>query len=117
MLHDAVKSSDVSPIDELEDFAMGRVRNNTDGCPDVHYARDVKERPSAKANKYKEAEDAARARRTQRNSADDLESFFSMSSRSSSVPKSRATPSVRTTYSKQFMQHQHYSLFDSCCIC
>ncbi|XWS25091.1 hypothetical protein CRYUN_Cryun27aG0041300 [Craigia yunnanensis] len=64
-----VKSSGASPIDELEDFAMGRVHN--------------------KASRSKEAEDAAK--KTQQNKEDDLESFFGVSSRSNSAPKSRAT--------------------------
>ncbi|WCJ44408.1 Chaperone DnaJ-domain superfamily protein [Euphorbia peplus] len=68
-----VRSSNESSIDELEEFAMGKVPHNT-------------------GSKYKEAEDASR-KNIKSNSADDLESFFSMGSRSSSVPKSRATPS------------------------
>ncbi|XVE95537.1 hypothetical protein REPUB_Repub02eG0106200 [Reevesia pubescens] len=66
---DKVKSSGASPIDELEDFAMGRVHN--------------------KASRSKEAEDATK--KTQKNREDDLESFFGVSSRSNSAPKSRAT--------------------------
>ncbi|XP_022768121.1 auxilin-related protein 2 [Durio zibethinus] len=62
-----VKSSGASPIDELEDFAMGRVHN--------------------KASRSKEAEDATK--KSQQNKKDDLESFFGVSSRSNSAPKSR----------------------------
>ncbi|KAE8704390.1 hypothetical protein F3Y22_tig00110457pilonHSYRG00074 [Hibiscus syriacus] len=64
---DKVKSSGASPIDELEDFAMGRMRN--------------------KASRSKEADDATK--KTQQNTGDDLEAFFGVSSRSSSVPKQR----------------------------
>ncbi|XVE60284.1 hypothetical protein DITRI_Ditri05aG0116500 [Diplodiscus trichospermus] len=66
---DKVNGSGASPIDELEDFAMGKVHN--------------------KASRSKEAEDAAK--RTQQSREDDLESFFGVSSRSTSAPKSRAT--------------------------
>ncbi|XVF39276.1 hypothetical protein PTKIN_Ptkin01aG0021800 [Pterospermum kingtungense] len=66
---DKVKTSAASPIDELEDFAMGRVHN--------------------KASRSKEAEDAKK--KTQQNREDDLESFFGVNSRSNSAPKSRAT--------------------------
>ncbi|XP_011027469.1 PREDICTED: auxilin-related protein 2 [Populus euphratica] len=59
------KSSDVSAIDELEDFAMGRMQTNAHSGSNGRHAREVKE------------------------SADDLELFFGRGSRSSSVPKSR----------------------------
>lgn len=94
MLYQAVKKSDVSPIDELEDFAMGRSRSNANRSSDGHHASKAKESPSDKDIKYKEAEDAAW--KPQQN-ADDLELFFSMGSRSSSVPKSRPAVLVRTT--------------------
>ncbi|KAJ6735857.1 AUXILIN/CYCLIN G-ASSOCIATED KINASE-RELATED [Salix viminalis] len=58
------KGSDVSSIDELEDFAMGRMQNNARRVSNGHHAGEVKE------------------------SADDLESFFGRVSQSSSVPKS-----------------------------
>ncbi|KAL5776858.1 hypothetical protein ACOSP7_009784 [Xanthoceras sorbifolium] len=83
---DKVKTSGLSSIDELEDFAMGRVRNSADGHSGLHHP---KERNSAKASKYKEAEDAAQ--KTQKKGGDDLESIFSAGFRSSSVPRSRAT--------------------------
>ncbi|KAG5245956.1 auxilin-related protein [Salix suchowensis] len=57
------KGSDVSSIDELEDFAMGRMQNNARRVSNGHHAGEVKE------------------------SADDLESFFGRVSQSSSVPK------------------------------
>ncbi|KAJ0025562.1 hypothetical protein Pint_08114 [Pistacia integerrima] len=79
----------VSSIDELEEFAMGRVRNSADGSSGVRHAKESKDKRSARANKFKEAEDGAR--KTQKKSGDDLESFFSMGSRSSSAPRSRAT--------------------------
>ncbi|KAL9359132.1 hypothetical protein Peur_047255 [Populus x canadensis] len=59
------KSSDVFAIDELEDFAMGRMQTNAHSGSNGRHAREVKE------------------------SADDLELFFGRGSRSSSVPKSR----------------------------
>ncbi|GAV71928.1 DnaJ domain-containing protein [Cephalotus follicularis] len=74
---DKAKSSNVSPIDELEDFAMGRGRKNND----------LKERPSTKASRYKEAEDASV--KSQQKGEDDLEFHLGMGSRSSSVPRSR----------------------------
>ncbi|KAK8600847.1 hypothetical protein V6N12_050695 [Hibiscus sabdariffa] len=66
---DKAKGSGASLIDELEDFAMGRVHT--------------------KASRSKEAEDASKG--NQQNREDDLESFFGVSSRSNSAPKSRAT--------------------------
>ncbi|KAL3592467.1 hypothetical protein D5086_011107 [Populus alba] len=60
------KVLDVSAIDELEDFAMGRMQNNARSVSNGHHAGEVKE------------------------SVDDLESFFGRVSRSSSVPKSRS---------------------------
>ncbi|XP_044511603.1 auxilin-related protein 2 isoform X2 [Mangifera indica] len=79
----------VSSIDELEDFAMARVRNSAGGISSVRNAKESKDQHSAKANKFKEAEGAAR--KNQKKSEDDLESFFSMGSRSSSAPRSRPT--------------------------
>ncbi|XP_038695973.1 auxilin-like protein 1 isoform X2 [Tripterygium wilfordii] len=76
-----VRSSVVSSIDELEDFARGTARNKP-------VAEGIRERPSSKASKYREAEDATKA--TQQKGVD-LESFFGMGSRSSSVPRPRAT--------------------------
>ncbi|MBA0632106.1 hypothetical protein Godav_000911, partial [Gossypium davidsonii] len=66
---DVAKSSGASLIDELEDFAMGRAHN--------------------KSSRSKEAEDATK--KTQSNGEDDLESFFGVTSRSNSAPKTRAT--------------------------
>uniref|UniRef100_A0A2P2JP94 Uncharacterized protein n=1 Tax=Rhizophora mucronata TaxID=61149 RepID=A0A2P2JP94_RHIMU len=87
MLYNAVGSSGVSPVDELEDFATGSVRSKADGHSDVHRAREGGGRQSTKSSKYKEAEDAAR--QTHHSVADDLESFFGVASRSTSVPKAR----------------------------
>ncbi|KAJ8762864.1 hypothetical protein K2173_022993 [Erythroxylum novogranatense] len=81
----AGKGSDASSIDELEDFATGRVPNKADG-----HTREEGERQNVKSRKFKDAEYAAR--QSQNKSVDDLESFFGMSFRSNSVPKSRATP-------------------------
>ncbi|KAE8729382.1 hypothetical protein F3Y22_tig00003721pilonHSYRG00460 [Hibiscus syriacus] len=77
---DKVKSSGASLLDELEDFAMWRVHNKT--------------------TRSKEADDATRG--TQQNRADDLESFFGVSSRSNSAPKSRST-----TLDPMFEQNKH----------
>lgn len=93
MLRDAVKSSNVSFIDELEEFGM--VRSNVDGHSNAHHAKEARERETAKANRYKEAEDANR--KNQQTSMDDIESILNMGSRSSSAPKSRAATLVRTT--------------------
>ncbi|KAK2659440.1 hypothetical protein Ddye_005973 [Dipteronia dyeriana] len=82
---DQVKTSGLSSIDELENFAVANVPNSADGNSGLHHP---KERHSAKASKYKEAEDAAQ--KTPKKGGDDLESFFSVGSRSSSVPRSRA---------------------------
>ncbi|PON73678.1 DnaJ domain containing protein [Parasponia andersonii] len=71
-----VKSSNVSSIDELEDFAMGRLQSNTNGRSNL---RSSGEWLGTSAN------------RTSSNSGDDLESFFSVSHRSNSVPRSRTT--------------------------
>jgi len=73
MLHDAGRVLDVSAIDELEDFAMGRMQNNARSVSNGHHAGEVKQ------------------------SADDLESFFGRVSQSSSVPKLRSGVLVRTT--------------------
>ncbi|XP_071721903.1 uncharacterized protein [Rutidosis leptorrhynchoides] len=76
---DKVKSPSESAVDELEDFAMGRVRNNVDG--------QSKKRQGTKASRYNEAEDASAEPHNK--GVDDLESFFAASFRSSSVPRSR----------------------------
>ncbi|KAL0699820.1 hypothetical protein Bca4012_055942 [Brassica carinata] len=72
---DRVKSSGLSSIDELEDFAMGTMRRSASA--------------SDTASKYREAEDAGTKKK--QFGADDLDSFFSTGHRSSSVPKSRTT--------------------------
>ncbi|KAG2321044.1 hypothetical protein Bca52824_014257 [Brassica carinata] len=72
---DRVKSSGLSSIDELEDFAMGTMRRSASA--------------SDTASKYREAEDAGT--KEKKFGADDLDSFFSAGHRSSSVPKSRTT--------------------------
>ncbi|XP_010498622.1 PREDICTED: auxilin-related protein 2-like [Camelina sativa] len=70
-----VKSSGMSSIDELEDFAMGTMRRSASA--------------SDTASKYREAEDAGT--KNKEFGVDDLDSFFSAGHRSSSVPKSRTT--------------------------
>lgn len=84
-----VKSSHISSIDELEDFAMGRVRHNSAERSDVRTSKKEVKTSATKSSRYKEAEDASR--HNLQKGGDDLESFFSMGSRSSSVPRSRAT--------------------------
>ncbi|KAJ6306946.1 hypothetical protein OIU78_022115 [Salix suchowensis] len=66
------KGSDVSSIDALEDFSMGRMQNNARRVSNGHHAGEVKE------------------------SADDLESFFAVVSHPKSVPKSSSGAPVRT---------------------
>ncbi|XP_010477407.1 PREDICTED: auxilin-related protein 2 [Camelina sativa] len=70
-----VKSSGMSSIDELEDFAMGTMRRSASA--------------SDTASKYREAEDAGT--KNKEFGVDDLDPFFSAGYRSSSVPKSRTT--------------------------
>lgn len=84
----------MSSIDELEDFAMGRVRHNSAERSDVRTSKKEVKTSATKSSRYKEAENASR--RNLQKGGDDLESFFSMGSRSSSVPRSRATTLVRT---------------------
>ncbi|KAF7816820.1 auxilin-related protein 2 [Senna tora] len=86
---DAVDSSGVSSIDELEEFATGRVKDNARS----NYS-EIKQNSASKTNKSKGAPESAKV--NQFKTVDDLESFFSMSPRSSSAPKSRATTSDQT---------------------
>ncbi|KAM6544055.1 hypothetical protein CsatB_008502 [Cannabis sativa] len=72
----SVKSSSVSSIDELEDFAMGKVQSNVNGRPNPHSSGEWL---------------GTSANRTSSHSGDDLESIFAMGHRSSSVPRSRTT--------------------------
>ncbi|KAK7282694.1 hypothetical protein RIF29_11672 [Crotalaria pallida] len=83
-----VNNSTVSSIDELENFAMGRVQNNVSRKANINTS-EIKQNSAAKANRGK-GSPAAKVNKP--NDVDDLESFFSMGSRSSSVPKSRAAP-------------------------
>ncbi|CAN6908752.1 unnamed protein product [Brassica oleracea] len=76
---DRVKSSGLSSIDELEDFAMGSTSTTMRRSASA----------SDTASKFREAEDAGT--KTKQFGVDDLDSFFSAGHRSSSVPKSRAT--------------------------
>lgn len=86
---DKVKNSNVSSIDELEDFAMGRVRNKAGERSEVSTSKKVVKNSATKSSRYNEAVDTSH--RNQQTGGDDLESFFSSGSRSSSVPRSRAT--------------------------
>ncbi|TKY74235.1 Auxilin-related protein 1 [Spatholobus suberectus] len=81
-----VNNSTISSIDELEDFAMGRVRTNASSRKANVNAAATKQNSAAKINNVKRV---PAAKVNQSNDVDDLESFFSMGSRSSSVPKSR----------------------------
>lgn len=83
----------VSSIDELEDFAMGRVRRNADIQSDF-LSGGKSSGPQKKAGGYKEG--SRDVFENKHKAEDDLESFFSVGLRSSSVPKSRPTSSVRT---------------------
>ncbi|XP_057729534.1 auxilin-related protein 2 [Arachis stenosperma] len=82
-----VNSSNVSSIDELEEFAMGKMQNNATRKANINTG-DTKRNLAAKINKNK---GGPAARVNQSNGVDDLESFFGTGSRSSSVPKSRAS--------------------------
>ncbi|KAJ1426478.1 Chaperone J-domain superfamily [Sesbania bispinosa] len=86
-----VNSSNISSIDELEDFAMGRMPNNASRKANTS-TTEIKQRSGAKTNKDK---GSPVARVNQSNNMDDLESFFNMGSRSSSVPKSRAATMLK----------------------
>lgn len=90
LFFDTVNNSSISSIDELENFAMGQVQNNASRKANINTG-DIKQNSSAKTNRDK-GNPAARV--NQSNGADDLESFFSMGSRSNSVPKSRAATMV-----------------------
>jgi hypothetical protein len=91
IIFDAVNNSSLSSsIDELENFAKGRVQSNPSRKANTNTG-EIKQNSAAKPVKDR---GAPAARVNQLNGADDLESFFSMGSRSSSVPKSRTTPVV-----------------------
>jgi len=82
----------VSSIDEFESFAMGGARTNgSSRNANVHTA-ETKQNLSAKINNGKRVPDV---KVSQSNDVDDLESIFSMGSRSSSVPKSRTPTTVK----------------------
>lgn len=80
----------MSSIDELEDFAMGSTSTTMRRSASA----------SDTASKFREAEDAGT--KTKQSGVDDLDSFFSAGHRSSSVPKSRATTEVRSTFRSMF---------------
>lgn len=82
----SINNSSISSLDELENFAMGRVQNNASRKTNTNTG-EIKQSSAAKTNKDK---GSPATRVNQLNGADDLESFFSMGSRSNSVPKSRA---------------------------
>ncbi|XP_057483734.1 auxilin-related protein 2-like [Actinidia eriantha] len=66
--HPPIKRTDVSQIDELEEFAMGRSRNNVDEYADIHSGEEVNANSSsadtadASAAAMKEAMDRAEAK-------------------------------------------------------
>lgn len=106
----AVNNASRSSIDELEDFAMGQVHNNASKKANVNTG-EIKQNLAAKTNRDK---GAPAARTNKLNDVDDLESFFSMGSRSSSVPKSRAATMVKVTniiISNDFPTLRLYSVF------
>lgn len=84
----------MSSIDELEAFAMGKSTDKADASSNGRNAKEVKSTQGSKSSKYREAENVGW--QPQQRTPDDLESFFSMGSRSSSAPKSRVTNPVRT---------------------
>lgn len=86
----AVNRPSVSTIDELEDFAMGGAQTNASSRKANVKAAETKQNLAARMNNGKRV---PAAKVNQANGVDDLESFFSMGSRSSSVPKSR-TPTM-----------------------
>lgn len=92
MVFDAVNRSNVSSIDELEDFAMGGVRTNGSSRKANVDAATPKQNSVAKINNGKRV---SPAKMNQANDVDDLEFFFSAGSRSSSVPKSRTPTMVK----------------------
>lgn len=69
---------------------MGQPQNNARA--NIHRS-ETKQNSAAKTNKSKGAPDSAKV--NQFKTVDDLESFFSVSSRSNSAPKSRATTMVK----------------------
>ncbi|KAG5019090.1 hypothetical protein AAZX31_06G111500 [Glycine max] len=92
-----VNSLSVSTIDELEDFAMGGTQTNASSRKANVKAAETKQNLAARMNNGKRV---PAAKVNQANGVDDLESFFSMGSRSSSVPKSR-TPTMDRMYDNQ----------------
>jgi len=90
VVFNAVNSLSVSTIDELEDFAMGGTQTNASSRKANVKAAETKQNLAARMNNGKRV---PAAKVNQANGVDDLESFFSMGSRSSSVPKSR-TPTM-----------------------
>lgn len=70
---------------------MGRVQNNSSRKANINTG-EIKQNSPAKTKKDK---GASAARVKPLNDMDDLESFFSMGSRSNSVPKSRAATMVK----------------------
>lgn len=70
---------------------MGRMQSNASSRANTNTG-EIKQNSAAKINKDKES---PATKVNQSNGADDLESFFSMGSRSNSVPKSRTTTMVK----------------------
>lgn len=87
----AVEST-ISSIDELENFAMGKASKSVD--QQLKFPSGEK-KPPKKVQTRQNREDAGTPWKNNLSSGDDLESFFSVGSRSSSAPKSRTTISVR----------------------
>ncbi|KAE8647265.1 auxilin-related protein 2 [Cucumis sativus] len=75
-----VKSSSSSPIDELEDFAKGKVRNNSEGNVDA-----------STRTTNRNGKDVHTAGLNHQKTVDDLDSFFNVGPRSKSAPRSRTT--------------------------
>ena len=93
----AVKSSSSSPIDELENFAMGKVNAST-----YTVNRNGKDAHAAGVN--------------HQNTVDDLDSFFNAGPRSKSVPRSRTTTPVRRIQHHRIF-HKRKKNMKICCTC
>ncbi|KAK4791402.1 hypothetical protein SAY86_031815 [Trapa natans] len=86
---DSVKDGDISSIDELENFAMGKAPKSA--VQQLKFPFAGKKPPKKVQTSQQQRECAGTPWENKLTSGDDIESFFSMGPRSSSAPKSRAT--------------------------
>jgi len=113
VIFDAVNKSNVSPIDEFESFAMGGARTNASSRKANVNAAETKPNSPVKINNGKRVPDV----KSQSNAVDDLESIFSMSSRSSSVPKSRTPTMVKDMNMMSLNDFQYpHTIFSLICM-